>query len=359
MAMTVKDLSNLLEHKLSNWNQDRLPELESLGERALGWSWSCDASGRYSDCSPEVEQALGLPPLAFLKKPLATAHLSRESVQMMHVALAGARLPEDLPLAVGVRFVNARQEAVPATVTIMEDGANADAPGLRGFVQITPEPRLGLIPVTGQAAPAVVVSEQVLHATVAYQENDYLAASQNLLELLERLRYLCPAIIQSTQSRLRSQSFVRYSNKAEAVSHDPERLPLRPPGSAPQVTAYSLEHRLEWGEKLSPSQADKDYLHKNRQASGLLSRLRISRAPERILLQEKSWLHCALHIRPGESGSLILQVDEGEIVVDNAVDLLLSDPEALLPQLFEAINQPRSRTRWAERGKHYLRQPAN
>lgn len=104
--MSGKDLSNLIEHKVSNWNQDRLPELEALSQQAQGWSWRCDSSGRYSECSPEVEQALGLPPLAFLKKPLAAAQLSRESIQVMHVALAGARLPEDLPIAVGVRFLN-------------------------------------------------------------------------------------------------------------------------------------------------------------------------------------------------------------------------------------------------------------
>lgn len=276
----------------------------------------------------------------------------------MHVALAGARLPEDLPIAVGVRFLNHAKAEIPATITIMADETDSSEAGLRGFVQITPEPRLGLIPVTGREV-LPVTAEQVMSATVVYQEGDYLLASQNLLELLERLRHISAAVIQSGQSRLRSQSFVRYANEAEATSHDPERLPLRPPGSAPQITEYSLEHRLEWGEKLAPSQADKDYLRKNRYARGLLAGLRTSRAPERILIQQKSWLHCTLHIRPGEAGCLILQVEGDEIVIENAVDLLLSDPEALLPQLIEAIGQPRSRIRWAEKGKHYLRQSVN
>lgn len=274
----------------------------------------------------------------------------------MHVALASTRVPEDLPIAVGVRFLDRQQQEVPATITIMADTSNGDKGSLRGFVQVMPAPPLGLIPVTGSET-VTVQPEQLLTATVFYRESDYLAASQNLLDLLERLRHLTPAILMSRESQLRSQSFVRYANEEQAVSHDPERLPLRPPGSAPQAVSYSLEHRLEWGEKLAPSEADQAYLRQHRWARGLLAGLRAARAPERMLLVDKSWLHCALHIRPGEAGRLVLQVQGEEIVIDNALDLLLNEAETLLPQLVQALSRPNTRTRWAERGIHYLRQP--
>lgn len=345
-----------MDQKISAWKQDHLPELEALGQQTEGWSWTCDASGRYTSCSPEVEQALGLPPLAFLKKPLAAAQLSRESVQVMHVALAAARQPEDLPVAVGVRFLDSEQQEVPATITIMAQSASSLQAGMRGFVQVMPAPRVGVIPVTGAEAAAVAV-DQVLTATVLYQESDYLSASQNLHELLERLRHITPAILQAKESRLFSQSFVRYANEAEAVSHDPERLPLRPPGSAPRAESYSLEHQLEWGEKLEATEDEKAFIQKHRWANGLLAGFRIARAPDRILLVQKSWLHCALHIRPGDTGLLILQLQGEEIVIKNALDLLLTDAESLLPQLIQALSRPNSRTRWAERGIHYLRRP--
>lgn len=325
-------------------------QIDGISTPAQGWTWGCNRAGVYTACSAEVEAVLGITPQQFKGQPLVKYRLTAESARAMEAVVNSRRFPLVQPVA----FLDQRGIEIAATITILTDTGR----GLRGVVQIAPQADEAHIPVTGlveTAFAAPVEAREVFEVRVAYQEADYQAASENLQELLERLRCLTPAIVKSAQSRIVSQSFV---NQVEDHSRPPVekdfllgRVVLR----YPQVTVYTLEHRLEWGAKLEPSEEDKRILRENRFVSGFFSRLRGTLVPDEILLHQKNTIRVVLRIEHEKSNQLILQYgDNQERTIENMLDLLLTDPEVLTPVLTTAIKHPQQSVARARRGVDYL-----
>ncbi|MFN2196185.1 MAG: hypothetical protein ACK2UW_08685 [Anaerolineales bacterium] len=348
--MSSSDFSHLLINKISNTFEEQPFQIDGISTPAQGWTWGCNRAGLYTACSAEVEAILGITPQQFKGQPLVQFRLTEASSRDMQAAVKGGLFPLVQP----VTFLDLRGIEIAAALTILTDTGR----GLRGVVQIVPQAEEAQIPVTGMPVAEVVAPVEappVFEVRVAYQEADYQAASENLYELLERLRCLTPAIVKSAHSRIVSQSFV---NQIEDTSQPPvekDMLLGRVVLHYPEITIYTLEHCLEWGAKLEPSEQDKRILEEHQFASGFLSRLRSMRVPEEILLHQKNSIRVLLRIEHEKSNQLVLQFgDDQERTIENMLDLLLTDPEVLTPVLTTAIKHPQKSIARARRGVDYL-----
>ena len=63
--------------------QDEIPVTKPASQEVLGWSWECDASGRFSYCSEEVLLALGIPAERFLGRLFTRFQLSHASIDTL------------------------------------------------------------------------------------------------------------------------------------------------------------------------------------------------------------------------------------------------------------------------------------
>ncbi|NMC85785.1 MAG: hypothetical protein GYA58_10915, partial [Anaerolineaceae bacterium] len=74
--MSKKKINNRLENLFATINdQEPLETMPSAVAKLISWSWETDANGIYTQCSNEVNQALGLQSSDFLGSPLLNCHI--------------------------------------------------------------------------------------------------------------------------------------------------------------------------------------------------------------------------------------------------------------------------------------------
>lgn len=101
-----------------------------------GWSWECNAQGRFIACSPEVETLLGIPADEFLDKPLTRFRLTPQSSARVKSALESGIFPLEIPAEYETRdghFLPVIIHVLPPYVT---DSDNGKPHGWRGFTSI-------------------------------------------------------------------------------------------------------------------------------------------------------------------------------------------------------------------------------
>nr|MBC8497055.1 PAS domain-containing protein [Chloroflexota bacterium] len=107
-----------------------------------GWTWEIDSDGRYSHCSPEVKEILGVKPEDFLGERLTTFRLAAGSQGRLTASLESKQPKSELTL----QFLTAAEFFISARMYIIyipaDDGVEEH---WRGFAQIiqdetTPEP---------------------------------------------------------------------------------------------------------------------------------------------------------------------------------------------------------------------------
>ncbi|MBE0410188.1 MAG: PAS domain-containing protein [Anaerolineales bacterium] len=107
------------------------PVLDS--KKVYGWVWECDSHGNYRFCSPEVIDALGIPPDEFVGQPLTEFALHDSSAKNLKQALTSKRHPFEIDLQYHMRH----QESKTIKLYIMRmPSNNGYQPGWRGFAQL-------------------------------------------------------------------------------------------------------------------------------------------------------------------------------------------------------------------------------
>lgn len=350
----MMDFYNHLENKISSSNPEDTSTFEEICRNYYGWTFTCDENGRYTDCSEEIEDVLGFSPTVFLGEKFTQTYLQPESIDQIYQALSSNELPAVVP----TYFVDRRGEQIPVTLTLMNDTQNNVA-GFRGFVQVVLTSEEIAIPVTGgevmvEDPVETQYSGTVFSATVAYTEADYQQASVRLKELLEKLQVITPSIKTAPRSRIVSRSHISKYADRTALPEITELLG-KEVYSYPEVKVLTVEHRLEWGEKLGLSNSEKQYIDEHKYINGIVGRFRVRLAPEQILLCRKQWIQATLRIEHGIRDQLILNYGNNqEQVFDNVLDLLITEPETLLPLLTTILKKPQREEKIAIRGLDYL-----
>ncbi|MEJ2266220.1 MAG: PAS domain-containing protein, partial [Anaerolineales bacterium] len=113
--MLTKQLHNRLESLFSDLEQEvRVPD-RNADQTVLGWTWECDAQGIYTDCSPEVENILGLSAAEFKGNSLTAFMLSGSSTETLKSTLESG----EVPIAVDIQFRSKNGELIPVSLHIL------------------------------------------------------------------------------------------------------------------------------------------------------------------------------------------------------------------------------------------------
>ena len=133
--MLTKQLHNRLESLFSDLEQEvRVPD-RNADQTVLGWTWECDAQGIYTDCSPEVENILGLSAAEFKGNSLTAFMLSGSSTETLKSTLESG----EVPIAVDIQFRSKNGELIPVSLHILNStvGQSTDKGSRwRGFTQV-------------------------------------------------------------------------------------------------------------------------------------------------------------------------------------------------------------------------------
>ncbi|MBL6965230.1 MAG: GAF domain-containing protein [Anaerolineales bacterium] len=127
---------NNLSKRLNDLFSDLIPAdipLPNEAETILGWIWECDAGGRYTTCSPEVEQALGVDPAEFIGKSLTTFQLVEETPGGFQSQLEQHPAQGEFI----VTYHNPHKQKIPARIRYFRTTNQAGKfTGWRGFTQL-------------------------------------------------------------------------------------------------------------------------------------------------------------------------------------------------------------------------------
>ena len=121
----LDDLFTDLENQVitTSTNVDTIP----------GWMWECDPQGIYTDCSPEIEQALGLSPRRFIGQSLFSYRLDAQS----ETALRNIFKHVDFPRDVVLRYQSNNDLKVTVRAHIFPiESLDDTLRGWRGFNQV-------------------------------------------------------------------------------------------------------------------------------------------------------------------------------------------------------------------------------
>jgi len=127
-----------------------------------GWTWECDGQGRYTNCSAEIQAALGHMPEDFIGQSLLSHGLTPQSKSQLQAALKQGIFPISLTL----QFFH--RHGSPQTVTFnvlpppSEGSHNGRSHGLRGFAQLVAE----------QTAPAVISNQPTMERGSSPEHHD-------------------------------------------------------------------------------------------------------------------------------------------------------------------------------------------
>jgi signal transduction histidine kinase/ActR/RegA family two-component response regulator len=138
--MSRKQLQNLHLARLDALFADLRQETSVLpltsSQTVTGWTWECDSDGLYTNCSPEVEAILGVPPSEFISQPIFRFRLSQDSSAELKSALdIGA-----YPIESTVNFIAQSGELIPVILSVLSPAhsatANGKNRGWHGFARV-------------------------------------------------------------------------------------------------------------------------------------------------------------------------------------------------------------------------------
>jgi signal transduction histidine kinase/CheY-like chemotaxis protein/PAS domain-containing protein len=132
--MFTKQLHNRLESLFSDLEQEVLVLDRDVDQTVLGWTWECDAQGIYTDCSPEVEDILGISAEEFKGNQLTAFMLSGRSLETLKSTWEAG----EYPIAVDIQYKSKHGELIPVSLHILNSavGENTDEARWRGFAQV-------------------------------------------------------------------------------------------------------------------------------------------------------------------------------------------------------------------------------
>ena len=286
-----------------------------------GWTWACNERGLFTACSLEVEKLLGIPSEDFLGKPLKIFALPPQSRQVIESALEKGESPAELYLD----YQHISGELIPVSLYIITTLSRKGNPvGWHGFAQlVTQEP-------DGEAKPKPDFSK---------------LASAIILDILGDIRKNHPSITEFAQSSITVKEYQVFPGAAG-------------PPVSPDHQVREIEHKLIWGNKLQLDQEEDLFIRKNQFRSpgirGLIQRLFTQ---GKIIKADLRWF--AVVVRVEEGRSYIWFSYKRANVEKQKVDLrdFLHNPDSILREISNAINNPWEKYTVYKVGKDYLRHP--
>ena len=133
---------------------------ERNGSPLPGWTWECDDQGRYTFCSSEIKEYLGLDSGSLLGQNFVNFLLDGHSVEALREALKAKQFPLDVDL---VYRIPSENRLVPVKMHVFAPPANnGHQSGFHGFTQIlTHSDAHAAYPGTSQRAAPSAIADSI------------------------------------------------------------------------------------------------------------------------------------------------------------------------------------------------------
>ena len=289
-----------------------------------GWTWTCDELGNITACSPEVEKLLGIPPEDFIGKPITNFALPPKSGLAIESSLNESSIPTELQ----IDYQHSNGTLIPVSIYIITTlSRSGEVVGWHGFTQ------------------ALLPAEQETVVEDKPKQDFTKLASAIILDMLGDIRKNHPSIVEYPKSSLTLKE-----HKATPGSAGPRLVTSQ--------SAHDIEHKLIWGDKLDLDYEEELFIRDNRfrptGPRGYVQRLFSS---GKIVKNNYKWL--AVVVRVEADHSYIWFSYKRANVEKHKIDLLefLHNPDLILREVSNAINNPWEKITVLEVGKDYLRSP--
>jgi len=307
-----------------------------------GWTWACDTKARYTACSPEVVEILGVDAQAFEGQALANFALSKESAELLQAALDKGAFPVEVRL----NFQRSNGTLMPAAVHILPTfSLTGEESGWHGFTIA--------LSTQDESLPQEdfpVHPEEVPVKAVQTQSPIHNLASVMILETLDAIQASSPIISEYPKSSVTvnelsesAQYGFTSGNGTNVAEHD-------------QV--IEIEHKLKWGKKFDFDYEEDLFVRRSMFAKrGLRGHMERLSAPQKILKCDLRWIAVILRIDDGSSQVWVDYPEAGKKPHKINLSDFLENPDLLKPEIENALNSPWESIITYQRGVDYMMTP--
>jgi signal transduction histidine kinase/CheY-like chemotaxis protein len=132
--MSSKKLHSRIENLFADIEQEITIRQEASEYVVSGWTWECDPNGYFTECSPEVEDILGVKPRDFVGNHIARFQISDESTDLIDSAIRSRVSPR----IVEIDYRSSKGKLVTVNLHISQSpqSDNSQQEKWRGFTQV-------------------------------------------------------------------------------------------------------------------------------------------------------------------------------------------------------------------------------
>ncbi len=357
--MPGKKFQARLEKLLSSEDSTTQGQEPEIAFPIPGWFWECDQEKRFTYCSNDIEQALGVPASELIGKDLLSYRLDALSTELLKQAFQNLDQPKWIP----VKYQDKSELFQPIHLYILGSATNANQETIfRGFTQLgeTTDTRQTVAQASAESQPPAhkqssAPSLNSVHP-IQVDFNKIKIANQLILEMLKHL--------------MESTPFIRSASEKQVVSKTEHKLIAGPGPGLPQATPSGLptqanerhttvsrlEHRLEWGIKLDLTSKERDFLDKNLYLDrSLAGKLQQQIAPKTITRANKYWIGITILAGEEQPSCILVQSKQALSNLEcRSIQDFLNDPFILIADINQAIENPFYVNEVYQRGVDYL-----
>lgn len=359
--MPGKIFQTQLENLFSKTNSPETKVDTSENSVFPGWLWECDQDGKFTYCSPEVEQALGISAKEFLSQSLLTFRLVPETTNIVEQLFHNL----DEPTTARVSYYHQSGIVLPVNLTTL--GQWTDLNGntmVRGFAQLQ---IVEAAPSTTDELDGYEKSSESVKADLdektpkaTNQVDDEVwsikIASQLILQMLKHIQSITPEIQSAKDSRVISNTEQKTEMDTSSEEQEIQFLFGKRVIVHPSMRVTRLIYRLEWGKKLDLSEHEKEFLENNRFINGgLFEKFRGQFVSKTIQKTDKCWFGIVIE-KIGEEKPIVKLEADFDMVQPDSLTLaeFIADPLILMPGLRLAKDHPYKENQVLTMGKDYL-----
>lgn len=283
-----------------------------------GWTFACDEQGRYTFCSPEVEELLGIAPQSFLEKRFQNFALSVESAFSLRTAIE----TQEPPIEMQMVFNHQQGDPVPAYLNLMQSVDQQGNPsGWYGFTYV-------------MNAPGEEWAGEQVRAEKLEESLDELIdlTGRVVYDVLAEVRRLSPGLVKAEHSRVRKEVLE----------------------GGLRIAGPEIRYHLEWGRKFDLSDEEAIFVAEKQAAedAGWLQRLF---APRRIVRSDFNRI--SVIIQSDSKKGLLVWVESPEAARDRRMvdaGAVIKHSGGLRAEVEKALENPWKEKKVLLRGRDYL-----
>lgn len=307
-----------------------------------GWTWACDTKGRYTSCSPEVVEILGIHARDFEGQELASFALPEKSAGLLKAALEKGTFPVEVRL----HFRRSDGTLLPAAVHLLPTHSQAgDHSGIHGFTITLFTQDEGL-----PQEEEVIPEQEATQKAAPIQTQIHNVASALILDMLDDLQASSPVIAKHPKSSV-TVNEVNGSALLDFNSGNGHN-------TVQEGLLVEIEHKLKWGNKFDFDYDEDLFIRRSKYSRrGFRGYMERIAAPQKIQKCDLHWFAVMLRVDADSAQVWVDYAQAGDEPLKINLADFLENPNLLKPEIEMALENPLESSITYRLGMDYLVAP--